>query len=146
MTTHLDYVNLVKENDFIFRDLLCHKCQLEINWRPLQFSSSCLEAWLDTRRSPPAPASYNPDNRFVRQTEPSIQIPQIFHNGEDEQVDTYLHILFHTDIYFQKQGGNNFNILPIYLTGCIEAPSAGTGSFPGIHHLKSFTQVMQLLY
>ena len=94
----------------------------------------------------PAPASYNPDNRFVRQTEPSIQIPQIFHNGEDEQVDTYLHILFHTDIYFQKQGGNNFNILPIYLTGCIEAPSAGTGSFPGIHHLKSFTQVMQLLY
>ena len=52
MTTHLDYVNLVKENDFIFRDLLCHKCQLEINWRPLQFSSSCLEAWLDTRRCP----------------------------------------------------------------------------------------------
>ena len=35
--------------DLIFRDLLCHKCQLEINWRPLQFSSFCPVAGLDTR-------------------------------------------------------------------------------------------------
>ena len=35
----------------------------------------------------PTSASHNPDNRLVRQTEPSIKIPQIFHNREDEQVD-----------------------------------------------------------